>query len=313
MTTLILVEHDNKHMHTGTMSVVRAALAFEEPIHMLVVGYDCDAVAKEVAAIEGVSYVHLCDDPVYKEVLAENLATVMYECANTYDVLLAPATTFGKNILPRVAAMLDTAQLSEVSAIISKDTFEHPIYAGNAIETVQVFEAKKILSIRITAFDPISNKQNPAHIEKIDKKGTIPSVRFIACHANISSRPDLGHAERVVSGGRGLQSKENFALIDKLADALGAAVGASRAAVDAGFVSNDCQVGQTGKVVAPVLYIAIGISGAIQHIAGMKDSKVIVAINKDPEAPIFQIATYGLVGDLFEIVPEMIRLLNKGE
>ncbi|KTD07157.1 electron transfer flavoprotein subunit alpha/FixB family protein [Legionella jamestowniensis] len=310
MSTLVIVEHDNKFIHSATRNTLSAAIALKQDVILLVAGYQCQAVAEEAAAIAGAHAVWLVDNAVYEHQLAENMAELITSIAGSFTAILAPASTFGKNLLPRVAAKLDTAQVSDVSRIIEKDTFEHPIYAGNAIETVKVLDATKILTIRTTAFDAITESQSPCCIERIDKSIQESSTRFVKHELSQSERPDLASAKIVVSGGRGLQSTEKFKLIEELADALGAAVGASRAAVDAGFVPNDYQVGQTGKIVAPSLYIAVGISGAVQHLAGMKDSKVIVAINKDEDAPIFQIANYGLVGDLFEVVPEFIEQLK---
>lgn len=310
MNTLVLVEHDNQSLHSVTLNTLSAAKHFAKSVHMLVVGYNCQSVVEQASMIEGVNLVLVVDDPAYEHFLAEQLTPIVVQLADSYQAILAPATTFGKNSLPRVAAKLDVAQISDVTTIIDKDTFEHPIYAGNAIQRVQSLDSIKLLTIRTTAFDPVTGKQSACAIDKIDTKPEIGKTKFVSHQLNQSTRPELGSAKIIVSGGRGLQSAEKFKLIDELADVLGGAVGASRAAVDAGFVPNDYQVGQTGKVVAPDLYIAIGISGAIQHLAGMKDSKVIVAINKDEDAPIFQIATYGLVGDLFEVVPELIRLLK---
>ncbi|ASQ45457.1 electron transfer flavoprotein subunit alpha/FixB family protein [Legionella clemsonensis] len=310
MSTLVIVEHNNESMHSATRNTLSAAMELKQDVILLVAGYQCQAVAEEAAAIAGVHAVWLIDNIVFEHQLAETMAELITSIANSFTAILAPASTFGKNLLPRVAARLDVAQVSDVSRIIDKDTFEHPIYAGNAIETVKVLDAIKILTIRTTAFDAITESQSSCCIERIDKSIQESSTRFVKHELSRSERPDLGSAKIVVSGGRGLQSAEKFKLIEELADALGAAVGASRAAVDAGFVPNDYQVGQTGKIVAPSLYIAVGISGAVQHLAGMKDSKVIVAINKDEDAPILQIATYGLVGDLFELVPELIEQLK---
>lgn len=310
MSTLILVEHDNLTMHPAMYNTIAAASQLNEPITLLVVGYNCEAVMRDASKLNGAKEVWYLDAPQYEHTLAEQLTDLIGGFSTPFDYILAPASTFGKNVLPRIAATLDVTQVSDVTAIISKDTFEHPIYAGNAIETVHVLDKTKVLSIRSTAFTAQNAAQEPCHIEHIHAKDFTPQTRFISHTLSVSVRPDLGNAKIVVSGGRGLQSKEQFTLIEELADALGAAVGASRAAVDAGFVANDYQVGQTGKIVAPTLYIAVGISGAVQHIAGMKDSRVIVAINKDKDAPIFQIANYGLVGDLFELVPELIRKIS---
>ncbi len=310
MSALILVEHNNQRMHSATSQVVRAALTLSEKPILLVAGYHCQTVAEEAAAIAGVDTVWWVDDACYEYPLAETFSELIIALNNSFTAILAPATSFGKNILPRVAAKLNVTQISDVIKIIDPLTFEHPTYAGNAIETLRILDALKVLSIRTTAFDPIPESQAKCCIERIEKPLKEDRVQFVKHELNPSLRPELGNAKIVVAGGRGLQNAEKFKLIEELADALGAAVGASRAAVDAGFVANDFQVGQTGKVVAPTLYIAIGISGAIQHLAGMKDSKIIVAINKDPDAPIFQIATYGLVGDLFELVPELTKQLN---
>lgn len=310
MSTLMIVEHDNQAMQLSTRHVLSAALQLgEEPI-LLVVGYQCQKIAEEVASLAGVKAVWLVDDACYEHSFAENISQLIAELASSFKYVLAPASTFGKNILPRVAAMMDVAQISDVIRIIDPTTFERPIYAGNAIETVKSLDEQILLSIRTTAFDAVINTQAACEIIPLDKVFPSTQTKFINHQLSQSLRPSLTNAKIVVSGGRALQSAEKFKLIEVLADTLGAAVGASRAAVDAGFVPNDYQIGQTGKVVAPTLYIAIGISGAIQHLAGMKDSKVIVAINKDADAPIFQIANYGLVGDLFELVPQLIEQLK---
>ena len=313
MRTLILVEHDNQTLHSSASHVLTAALQLGEKPVLLVVGHNCQTVAEQAATLAGVGSVWLADNTGFAHQLPENVSQLMAAIAMPFDAILAASTTFGKNVLPCVAAKLDVTQVSDVIRIINQDTFEHPIYAGNAIETVQVLDEKKVLTIRTTVFEAVSEKQSPCSIERIEQYFPATRSSFISHQLTDLVRPDLGSAAIVVSGGRGLQSAEQFKLIDELADVLGAAIGASRAAVDAGFVPNDCQVGQTGKVVAPDLYIAVGISGAVQHLAGMKDSKVIVAINKDPDAPIFQIATYGLVGDLFALVPELIELLKKNK
>ncbi|HIG0327685.1 TPA: electron transfer flavoprotein subunit alpha/FixB family protein [Legionella pneumophila] len=310
MSTLVLVEHNNQQLHPATRNTLSAALELGDKITLLVIGYQCRSVAEEAARLEGVQAVLHVDNPCYQYQLAESVSDLIVSFANSFSAILAPSSTFGKNILPRVAAQLDVAQISDVSKIINSDTFEHPVYAGNAIETVRVLDSLKVMTIRTTAFDPITSSQEACCIESIDKEFQAKGSQFVRHELSKSERPDLGSAKIVVSGGRGLQSAEKFKLIEELADTLGAAVGASRAAVDAGFVPNDYQVGQTGKVVAPMLYIAVGISGAVQHLAGMKDSKVIVAINKDADAPIFQIANYGLVGDLFELVPQLIEQLK---
>ncbi|HAU1067461.1 TPA: electron transfer flavoprotein subunit alpha/FixB family protein [Legionella pneumophila] len=310
MSTLVLVEHNNQQLHPATRNTLSAALELGDKITLLVVGYQCRSVAEEAASLEGVHAVLHVDNPCYEHQLAEAVSDLVVSFANSFSAILAPSSTYGKNILPRVAAQLDVTQISDVSKIINSDTFEHPVYAGNAIETVRVLDSLKVMTIRTTAFDPITASQEVCCIESIDKEFQAKGSQFVRHELSKSERPDLGSAKIVVSGGRGLQNAEKFKLIEELADTLGAAVGASRAAVDAGFVPNDYQVGQTGKVVAPMLYIAVGISGAVQHLAGMKDSKVIVAINKDADAPIFQIATYGLVGDLFELVPQLIEQLK---
>ncbi len=313
MPTLILVEHDNQKMNPSTRNVLSAALQLDEKPTLLVVGHQCQSVADEAATLAGVGVVLLADNVCFTHQTPENVSQLVASCAASYTAVLAASTTHGKNILPRVAALLDVTQVSDVTSIIDKETVQHPIYAGNAIETVRVLDAIKVFTIRTTAFEAVHQAQAPCCIERIVQAFPQTQSTFVGHQLSPSVRPDLNSAKIVVSGGRGLQSAEKFKLIETLADALGAAVGASRAAVDAGFVPNDCQVGQTGKVVAPNLYIAVGISGAIQHLAGMKDSKVIVAINKDPDAPIFQMATYGLVGDLFELVPELIEQLQRSE
>lgn len=310
MSTLVLVEHNNKVMHPATRNTLAAALQQGGQPTLLVVGHLCQEVAEHVATLAGVHAVWCVDKPCYEHQLPEQIGELVASFASSFNAILASASTYGKNILPRIAALLDVTQVSDVSKIIDANTFEHPIYAGNAIETVRVLDAVKVFTVRTTAFNPVTESQNACCIENMDKEFQAKGSQFIKHELSKSERPDLGAAKIVVSGGRGLQNAEKFKLVEELADVLGAAVGASRAAVDAGFVPNDYQVGQTGKVVAPLLYIAIGISGAVQHLAGMKDSKVIVAINKDEDAPIFQIANYGLVGDLFELIPQLIEQLK---
>jgi electron transfer flavoprotein alpha subunit len=311
MTLLVLAEHDNKTLKGSTLNTVAAAAAIGGEIHVLIVGSDARPAAGAAARLVGVAKVLLVENAAYAHLLAEDLASVVVTLAPRYSHVLAPASSFGKNIMPRVAALLDVAQISDISAIISPDTFVRPIYAGNALVTVQSRDKIKIITVRGTAFPPVAVHGDIAAIETVTGTGSAGLSRFVGAELSKSERPELTSARVIVSGGRGMQSADNFKLLEKLADKLGAAVGASRAAVDAGFVPNDYQVGQTGKIVAPELYIAVGISGAIQHLAGMKDSKVIVAINKDEEAPIFQIADYGIVGDLFKIVPELDAELAK--
>jgi electron transfer flavoprotein alpha subunit len=310
MASLVIAEHDNASLKDATHKTVTAAAAISAPVHVLVAGENCAAVADAAAKITGVEKVLLADNAAYARMLAEPMEALILSLADKYDAILAPATTTGKNILPRVAAKLDTPQISEILKVISPDTFERPIYAGNAIETLQAPAGKKIITVRTTAFAAAA-ESGSATIEKIAAAADPGTSKFTGEALSKSERPDLTSAKVVISGGRGLGSAENFKLLDAIADKLHAAVGASRAAVDAGYVPNDYQVGQTGKAVAPELYIAVGISGAIQHLAGMKDSRVIVAINKDAEAPIFQVADYGLVGDLFKILPEMDEELTK--
>ncbi len=310
MTALLIVEHDNHVMSASTTKVLSAALDLGKSPVLLVVGSQCEQVAMEAACLAGVEKVILADNPCYAHQLPENVSQLIVSIAKSFSAILIGASTFGKNLLPRVAALLDVAQVSDVCKIINEDTFEHPIYAGNAIETIRILSPIKLLTIRPSAFLAVLSRQNPCPIEKLDTIIEERNTHFIQHELSQSIRPDLNAAKIVVSGGRGLQSAEKFQLIETLADALGAAVGASRAAVDAGFVPNEYQVGQTGRIVAPEIYIAIGISGAVQHLAGMKDSKTIVAINKDEDAPIFQIADYGLVGDLFELVPQLIQELE---
>ncbi|WP_258239927.1 electron transfer flavoprotein subunit alpha/FixB family protein [Pseudidiomarina homiensis] len=309
MSILVIAEHDNKELSPATLKTLAAAQAIGGDIDVLVAGEGCQAVAEEVAKAEGVSKVRLADNAVYGHFLAENLGTLVAELAKDYGHILAPATTTGKNFMPRVAALLDVAQVSDIIAVESADTFKRPIYAGNAIATVQSEDAIKVITVRATAFDAVAAEGGNAAIEAVDTVIDNDKSEFVGEELAESERPDLTAARVVISGGRGMQNGENFHLLEKVADKLGAAVGASRAAVDAGFVPNDMQVGQTGKIVAPELYIAVGISGAIQHLAGMKDSKVIVAINKDEEAPIFQVADYGLVADLFDVLPELEQAL----
>lgn len=310
MGSLVVVEHNNQTIHPATRNVLAAALQLADKPVLLVVGYNCGAVAEQAAALAGVGSVLVADSTCYEHATAEQISALVCDIASSFTHILAASSTHGKNIMPRVAALLDVAQISDVSAINNPSTFEHPVYAGNAIETVRVLDDTKVLTVRTTAFNSINTTQTPCLIEPLTQEIQAQGTRFVKHELSTSERPDLGSAKIVVSGGRGLQNAEKFKLIEALADELGAAVGASRAAVDAGFVPNDYQVGQTGKVVAPTLYIAVGISGAVQHLAGMNDSKVIVAINKDEDAPIFQIANYGLVGDLFELVPQLIDALK---
>jgi electron transfer flavoprotein alpha subunit len=310
MGILVIAEHDNESIKAPTLVTVAAAQAIGGDIDVLVAGSGCAAAGDAAAKISGVSKVLVADNDAYAHHLAENVAGLIAEIGGNYSHILAPATSSGKNVTPRAAALLDVAQISEITAIVSEDTFERPIYAGNAIATVQSSDSIKVLTVRGTAFDPVAADGGSASVESLD----------IASDAGVSSwekedivkleRPELTAARVIVSGGRGMQNGENFKMLESVADKLGAAIGASRAAVDAGFVPNDMQVGQTGKIVAPELYIAVGISGAIQHLAGMKDSKVIVAINKDEDAPIFQVSDYGLVADLFKAVPEFDALLD---
>lgn len=310
MASLVIAEHDNASLKDATQKTVTAAAAIGAPVHVLVAGENCAAVADAAAKIAGVEKVLLADAPAYARMLAEPMEALILSVADGYDAILAPATTTGKNFLPRVAAKLDVPQVSEILKVQAPDTFERPIYAGNAIETVQVTAGKKVITVRTTAFKAAAEGGN-ATVEKIASAADSGLSKFAGEALSQSARPELTSAKIIISGGRGLGSGDNFKLIDSIADKLHAAVGASRAAVDAGYVPNDYQVGQTGKVVAPDLYIAVGISGAIQHLAGMKDSKVIVAINKDEEAPIFGIADYGLVGDLFKVLPELDEELAK--
>ncbi|HXE38175.1 MAG TPA: FAD-binding protein [Azonexus sp.] len=306
MTILVIAEHDHASLKAATLNTVAAAQKIGGDIHVLVAGTDCNAAAQQAAGLQGVSKVLVADAAHYQSQTAENLTALVMAHASAYTHLLAPATTFGKNLLPRVAALLDVAQISEITAVESPDTFVRPIYAGTALATVQSADPVKVITVRSTAFDAVATG-NVAPLEAIAPAADTAQSTLTNRELTKSARPELGAAKIIVSGGRGLGSGENYhSLLEPLADKLGAALGASRAAVDAGFVPNDYQVGQTGKIVAPQLYIAVGISGAIQHLAGMKESKVIVAINKDPDAPIFQIADYGLVGDLFEVVPQLV-------
>ncbi|HEY5207932.1 MAG TPA: FAD-binding protein [Stellaceae bacterium] len=311
MTLLVLAEHDGATLKPATLNALAAAHAVGGDVHLLVAGKDCSGAAQAAAQLQGVAKVLLADDALYDHCLAEEVANLVVKLAPGYTHLLAPATTNGKNIMPRVAALLDVAPISDISGVVSPDTFVRPIYAGNALATVQSKDQIKVITVRGTAFPAEATTGGAAPVEKIDATAAAGLSRFIGAELSKSERPELTSAKIVVSGGRGMQNGDNFKLLESLADKLGAAVGASRAAVDAGFVPNDYQVGQTGKIVAPDLYIAVGISGAIQHLAGMKDSRVIVAINKDEEAPIFQVADYGLVGDLFKIVPELDAELAK--
>ena len=314
MAVLVVAEHDNRVLKPATLHAVTAAAEIAEKagseVHILVAGKDCRRVAEAAAQVAGVAKVLLADDAAYDHGIAENLAPLIVKLASGCSHVLAPATTSGKNLMPRVAALLDVMQISDISEVVSPDTFVRPIYAGNALATVQSKDPVKVITVRGTAFGSAA-AGGSAPIEAVAATGSAGLSEFVRAELSKSERPELTAARVIISGGRGMQSGDNFHLLEAVADKLGAAVGASRAAVDAGFVPNDYQVGQTGKIVAPELYIAVGISGAIQHLAGMKDSKVIVAINKDEEAPIFQIADYGLVGDLFKVIPELDAELAK--
>lgn len=306
MTILVIAEHDHQSIKPATLSTIAAAKQLNQPVHLLVLGNNPSAAVAQAQTID-IEKVLLGDAAEFEKPLAETFAAAVLSVAANYDFILAPATTFGKNILPRVAAKLDIQQISDVIAIESPTRFTHPIYAGNALQTLETTQAKNVLTIRPTAFSPVAVGGGSAALEKISASPVATRVKFISLQESKGDRPELTSARIVVSGGRGVGSKENFKIIEDLADKLKAAVGASRAAVDAGYVPNDYQVGQTGKIVAPDLYIAVGISGAIQHLAGMGGSKVVVAINKDPDAAIFQVADYGLVGDLFQIVPDLMK------
>ena len=311
MSILVLAEHNNIDIKSSTLNTISAASQIEEEIDVLVTGFQCEELSKKIAKCEKVSKVIFVDNEKLKNPIAENIEPIVLSVAEKYSHIMAPATTFGKNIFPRIAVKLDLAQISDVIKIISNDTFMRPIYAGNAIATVKSNDKTKIITIRPTSFDPVETSGGSDVVESLEFETQNNSVEFIDREESQSERPELSTARVVISGGRGLQSAENFKLLNEIADKLNAAVGASRAAVDAGYVSNDYQVGQTGKVVVPDLYIAVGISGAIQHLAGMKESKVIVAINKDEEAPIFNVADYGLNADLFEVLPQLSSELDK--
>lgn len=305
MGILVVAEHDNATLKGATLNTIAAAQAIGGDVNVLVAGEGCDAAAEAASKVAGVAKVLVADNAAYKYQLAEGMGDLVAELGKGYSHILASATTTGKDFLPRAAALLDVNMISEITAVVSADTFARPIYAGNAIATIQSSDAVKVITVRSTGFDPVAAEGGSASVENVTATADEGISSFVAEELAKSDRPELAGAEIVISGGRGMQNGENFEMLYKVADKLGAAVGASRAAVDAGFVPNDMQVGQTGKIVAPSLYVAIGISGAIQHLAGMKDSKVIVAINKDEEAPIFQVADYGLVADLFDAVPEL--------
>lgn len=309
MTALVIAEHDNASLKGSTLNTITAAVQAGGDVHVLVAGANAKAAADAAAQVAGVAKVLLADAPQFADGLAENVAEQVLAIAKDYSHILAPATAYGKNILPRVAAKLDVGQISDITKVESPDTFERPIYAGNAIATVQSIDPIKVITVRTTGFDPAAQGGSAA-VESIPAVADSGKSSFVGREVAKSDRPELTAAKIIVSGGRGMGSAESFKILEPLADKLNAAMGASRAAVDAGYVPNDWQVGQTGKIVAPQLYIAVGISGAIQHLAGMKDSKVIVAINKDEEAPIFSVADYGLVGDLFEVVPELVKQLG---
>jgi electron transfer flavoprotein alpha subunit len=305
MKTLVVAEHDNATLKTATLNAVAAAGALGGEVDILVAGSQCGAAAEAAARVPGIAKVICADNAVYEHQLAENISLLVAELGADYDNVLAPSTANGKNFMPRVAALLDVGQISDILSVESPDTFKRPIYAGNVIATVQSNDPKKVITVRTTAFDAVPDEGGSASVEACSAVHDAGVSKFIREEVAVSDRPELTSASVVISGGRGMQNGDNFSLLEGIADKLNAAIGASRAAVDAGFVPNDYQVGQTGKIVAPDLYIAVGISGAIQHLAGMKDSKVIVAINKDEDAPIFQVADYGLVADLFEALPEL--------
>ena len=309
MSILVIGEHDNESLRPSTLNVVTAAKVLGDSVDVLIAGSNCQAAAEEAATVSGVARVLMADDPALADGLAENVAPLIQSLAQNYSHVLAPATTYGKNLLPRAAALLDVQQISDISGIESDDTFVRPIYAGNAMATVRSSDSLKLITVRTTSFEA-AEQAGSSSIEAVSGGVDAQLSTFAGEELTRSERPELTTADIIVSGGRGMQSSENFAMLEALADKLGAAVGASRAAVDAGYVPNDYQVGQTGKVVAPSVYIAVGISGAIQHLAGMKDSKIIVAINKDEEAPIFQVADYGWVADLFEAVPQLDSALE---
>jgi len=311
MAILVFAEHDNKALKKASLSTVAAAQKIGGEIHLLVAGHECAEAAQAASQVAGVAKVLHADAPQLDDEIAENVAALIVSLAKSYSHLLAPATSNGKNVMPRVAALLDVQQISEITAVDSPDTFQRPIYAGNAIATVQSADPIKVITVRATGFDAVAASGGSAAVEKVEAPADSGLSSFVGREVSKSERPELTSARVVVSGGRGMGSGENFKLLEPLADKLGAAMGASRAAVDAGFVPNDWQVGQTGKIVAPELYVAVGISGAIQHLAGMKDSRVIVAVNKDEEAPIFSVADYGIVGDLFQVVPQLVEELNK--
>lgn len=305
MSILVIAEHDNSELKVATLNAVAAGMEMGGDIDILIAGLDCDVVADAASQIPGINQVLLANKESYKNGLAENIGNLVVELADGYSHIITPATANGKNFMPRVAAKLDVSQVSDISAVVSEDTFERPIYAGNCIATVQSTDSVKVITVRTTGFDACASTGGNATITQVDNDADAAISSFIKEEIAESDRPELTAADVVISGGRGMQNGDNFSLLNGIADKLGAAIGASRAAVDSGFVPNDMQVGQTGKIVAPDLYIAVGISGAIQHLAGMKDSKVIVAINKDEEAPIFQVADYGLVADLFDALPEL--------
>ena len=311
MSVLVLIEHDNQNIKASSLNTITAAKKIDKSVHAIVLGENCSKVGEQISKCEGIEEVFIADNSIFKNHVAENISPVIFELSNKYSHILAPSSTFGKNIMPRVAALLDVAQISDIISIESNDTFVRPIYAGNANLKLQSTDSKKIITVRTTNFEATKISGGNGKITKIEKKDDPGLSKFVKNELNKSDRPELTSAGIIISGGRGMESGKNFSLVEEIADKLKAAVGASRAAVDAGFVPNDYQVGQTGKVVAPELYIAVGISGAIQHLAGMKDSKIIVAINKDEEAPIFQVADYGIVGDLFKILPELSKELDK--
>ena len=311
MSVLVLIEHDNKVVKASSLNTITAAKKIDQKVHAIVIGENCKKVSEEVSKFDGIEEVLLADNKIHANHLAENMAPLIVEIAKNYTHILAPSSTFGKNIMPRVAASLDVAQLSDIISVINSDIFIRPIYAGNANSKIQSLDKIKIITVRTTTFEATKKEGGKAKITEIPIGKDMNISKFVKNELNKSDRPELTSAGIIVSGGRGMESGKNFSLLEELADKLKAAIGASRAAVDAGFVPNDFQVGQTGKVVAPELYIAVGISGAIQHLAGMKDSKIIVAINKDEEAPIFQVADYGLVGDLFQVLPELTKEIDK--